>query len=102
MDLSGCYHPDAEVAAPALGNKENIVSMDVDVPANAAACSTLSAAFPGARFYVKDGVLSYEYNLFEIMRTHIKAKDKLPRGKVKIEVQTTYVERSQPVLSRWY
>ena len=43
--------------------------------------------------YVKDGVLSYEYNLFEIMRTHIKAKNKLPAGKVKIEVQTTYVER---------
>jgi arylsulfatase len=38
-------------------------------------------------------VLSYEYNLFEIMRTHIKAKDKLPAGKAKIEVQTTYVER---------
>ena len=27
------------------------------------------------------------------MRTKIKAKDKLPTGKVKIEVQTTYVER---------
>jgi hypothetical protein len=27
------------------------------------------------------------------MRTHIKAKNKLPAGKVKIEVQTTYVER---------
>ena len=26
------------------------------------------------------------------MRTHIKAKDKLPEGKVKIEVETTYVE----------
>ena len=41
---------------------------------------------------MKDGVLSYEYNLFELMRTHIKAKDKLPAGKVKIEVETTYVE----------
>ena len=26
------------------------------------------------------------------MRTHIRAKDKLPAGKVKIEVETTYVE----------
>ena len=26
------------------------------------------------------------------MRTHIKAKDKLPAGKVKIEVETTYVQ----------
>jgi hypothetical protein len=47
----------------------------------------------GLALYVKDGVLSYEYNLFEIQRTHIKAKDKLPTGKVKIEVETTYVER---------
>ena len=38
--------------------------------------------------YVKDGVLCYEYNLFEIARTRIEAKDKLPRGKVKIEVET--------------
>jgi len=35
-------------------------------------------------------MLSYEYNLFEITRTQIKAKDKLPTGKVKIEVETKY------------
>jgi hypothetical protein len=40
---------------------------------------------------VKDGSLCYEYNLFEVMRTQIKAKDKLPIGKVKIEVETSYV-----------
>jgi hypothetical protein len=39
-------------------------------------------------------VLCYEYNLFEIQRTHIKAKDKLPTGKVKIEVET------KPVVAR--
>jgi len=38
--------------------------------------------------YVKDGVLRYEYNLFEIDRTHIVAKDKLPTGNVKIEVES--------------
>jgi len=37
---------------------------------------------------VKDGVLSYEYNLFQIQRTQIKAKGKLPVGKVKIEVES--------------
>ena len=41
----------------------------------------------------KTGCCRTEYNLFEIMRTQIKAKDKLPTGKAKIEVQTTYVER---------
>ena len=83
-----------EVTAPALGNKENVVSIDADIPANANGVLYALGAFSGGlALYVKDGVLSYEYNLFEIIRTHIKAKDKLPTGKVKIEVQTTYVER---------
>jgi hypothetical protein len=46
----------------------------------------------GLTCYVKDGVLSYEYNLFEIQRTEIKATGKLPAGKVEIQVETTYVE----------
>jgi hypothetical protein len=47
----------------------------------------------GLTLYVKEGVLSYEYNLFEITRTLMKAETKLPAGKVKIEVETSYVER---------
>jgi arylsulfatase len=38
-------------------------------------------------------VLSYEYNLFEIQRTKIAARDTLPAGKVTIAVETAYVER---------
>jgi arylsulfatase A-like enzyme len=82
-----------EFAAPALGNKDNIVSVDVNVPENANGVIYALGGFSGGlALYVKDGVLSYEYNLFEIRRTHIKAKDKLPTGKVKIEVETTYIE----------
>jgi hypothetical protein len=82
-----------EFAAPALGNKENIVSIDADVPHNANGVLYALGGFSGGlTCYVKDGVLSYEYNLFEIQRTHIKAKEPLPTGKVKIEVETTYVE----------
>jgi hypothetical protein len=84
-------HP--EFAAPTLGNKDNIVSVDVDVPANANGVIYALGGFSGGlALYVKDGVLSYEYNLFEIQRTHIKAKDKLPTGKAKIEVETTYID----------
>lgn len=83
-----------EFAAPALGNKDNIVSVDIDVPANANGVIYALGGFSGGlALYVKDGVLSYEYNLFEIQRTHIKAKSKLPTGKAKIEVETTYVDR---------
>ena len=83
-----------EFAAPTLGNKHNVVSVDVDVPSNANGVIYALGGFSGGlALYVKDGVLSYEYNLFEIQRTHIKAKEKLPAGKVKIEVETNYIER---------
>ena len=83
-----------EVAAPALGNKENRVSVDADVVANPNGVIYALGGFSGGpTLYVKDGTLSYEYNLFEIQRTLIKAKDRLPTGKVKIEVETSYVER---------
>ena len=83
-----------EVAAPALGNKENRVSVDADVLANPNGVIYALGGFSGGpTLYVKDGTLSYEYNLFEIQSTLIKAKDRLPTGKVKIEVETSYVER---------
>ena len=82
-----------EVTAPALGNKANIVTIATDVPANANGVLYALGGFSGGlTCYVKDGVLSYEYNLFEIQRTDIKAKGKLPVGRVKIEVETSYVE----------
>jgi arylsulfatase len=83
-----------EFAAPTLGNKHNLVSVDVDVPANANGVIYALGGFSGGlSLYVKDGVLSYEYNLFEIHRTQIRATSKLAAGKVKIDVETTYVER---------
>ncbi len=80
-----------EFLAPALGNKENIVTIDADSPADAnGVLYSLGGFSGGLALYVKDGVLSYEYNLFEIQRTKIAAQNKLPTGKVKIEVETKY------------
>ena len=82
-----------EFSAPALGNKDNLVTVEADVPANANGVIYALGGFSGGlTCYVKDGILSYEYNLFEIHRTLIKAKEPLPAGKVKIEVETKYVE----------
>jgi arylsulfatase A-like enzyme len=82
-----------EFAAPALGNKANVVSVDAEMPANANGVIYALGGFSGGlTCYVRDGILSYEYNLFEIARTRIKAEDRLPTGKVKIEVETSYVE----------
>jgi arylsulfatase A-like enzyme len=80
-----------EFCAPALGNKETVVTIDADIPANANGVLYALGAFSGGlSCYVKDGRLCYEYNLFEIQRTKIRAKEKLPAGKVKIEVETAY------------
>ena len=80
-----------EFCAPALGNKDNVVTIDAEIPANANGVLYALGAFSGGlSCYVKDGTLCYEYNLFEIERTNIRAKEKLPAGKVKIEVETAY------------
>ncbi len=78
-----------ESAAPKLGKVDSLVTMDVDVPANANGVLYALAGFSGGlTCYVKDGFLCYEFNLFEVQRTKIKAKDKLPTGKVKVEVES--------------
>lgn len=83
-----------EFAAPALGNKENVVTIDADVPAGASGVLYALGGFSGGlSLYLKDGVLSYEYNLFEISRTQIKTREKLPAGRMKIEVVTRYAEK---------
>jgi hypothetical protein len=79
-----------EFAAPKLGNTHNVVTVEAEIPADNAngVLYALGAFSGGLACYVKDGVLCYEYNLFEIERTHVKAKEKLPAGKVKIEVES--------------
>ena len=66
-----------ESAAPKLGKVDSLVTMDVDVPANANGVLYALAGFSGGvTCYVKDGILSYEFNLFEITRTKIRANGK--------------------------
>lgn len=83
-----------EAAAPALGNRENVVTIDAELGSGANGVIYALGGFSGGlSLYLQDGVLSYEYNLFEIQRTHIRAAGKLPGGKVRIEVATTYAEK---------
>ena len=81
-----------EFCAPALGNKPNVVTIDAVIPANAnGVLYKLGGNSGGLTCYVENGVLCYEYNLFIIQRTKIRAKQKLPLGKVRIEVETEYL-----------
>jgi arylsulfatase len=87
-----------EFAAPKLGKFSNVVSMEVEVPEKANGVLYALGAFSGGlTCYVKDGVLCYEYNLFEIDRIQIKAKNKLPVGKVKIEVESRVPKPGAPM-----
>ena len=78
-----------ESAAPKLGKVDSLVTMDVDVPANANGVLYALAGFSGGiTCYVRDGFLCYEFNLFEVQRTKLRSKAKLPSGKVKVEVES--------------
>jgi len=81
-----------EFTAPKLGNTPNLVTIDAEIPEKANGVLYALGAFSGGlTCYVEDGTLCYEYNLFEIQRTKIRAKEKLPTGKVKIEVETKLI-----------
>jgi arylsulfatase len=81
-----------EFCAPALGNKPNIVTIDAVIPDNAnGVLYKLGANSGGLTCFVEDGILCYEYNLFIIQRTKIRATEKLPPGNVTIEIETSYV-----------
>jgi arylsulfatase len=83
-----------ESAAPKLGKVDSLVSMEVDVPEKANGVLYALAGFSGGvTCYVKDGFLCYEFNLFEITRTKLRSKEKLPLGKVKIEVESKLAEK---------
>ena len=87
--FSGTVSRMPEFAAPKLGKFDNDVVMEVTVPEKANGVLYALGGFSGGlACYVKDGYLSYEYNLFEIHRTRIKSKTKLPAGKVMIEVES--------------
>ncbi len=82
-----------EFTAPALGNKPNLVTIDADIPPGAnGVLYKLGGSSGGLTLFVEDGVLCYEYNLFLIMRTKIRATEKLPVGRVRIEVETVYLD----------
>lgn len=82
-----------ESAAPKLGKNSSLVTMEVDVPANANGVLYALAGFSGGvTCYVKNGILCYEFNLFVVQRTKVKSKSKLAPGKQKIEVESRLVK----------
>jgi arylsulfatase A-like enzyme len=82
-----------EFCAPALGNKNNTVTIDADLPTNASGVLyALGGVAGGLTCYLDDGYLRYEYNLFIISRTKIRSTTKLQAGRTTIVVETSYAE----------
>ncbi|MEO6792764.1 MAG: arylsulfatase [Mycobacterium sp.] len=83
-----------EFCAPALGNKDNLVTIDAELPDNASGVLyALGAAAGGLTCYLDDGYLCYEYNLFILSRTKIRSAMKLSPGAVTITVETCRAEQ---------
>jgi len=84
----------SESAAPKVGIVDTVVSMDVDLPANASGVLYALGGFSGGlTVYVKDGAITYEYNQFIVQRTKIKSTGTLPVGKAKVEVVSKLVSK---------
>ena len=90
VDLFGDTVRVPEFSAPALGSRPNVVAIDAAIPANANGVLYKLGGFSGGRTcFVEDGILCYEYNLFEIQRTKFRG-GKLPTGKVKVESRRAF------------
>jgi arylsulfatase len=83
-----------EFCAPALGNKNNIVTVEADLPPNASGVIYALGGFAGGvTCYLDDGYLCYEYNCFILSRTKIRSATKLQPGPTTIFVETHYAEQ---------
>ena len=83
-----------EFCAPALGNKNNTVTIDADLPDGAnGVLYALGGVAGGSRCYLDDGYLCYEYNCFILSRTKIRSTTKLSPGPTTIVVDTRYAEQ---------
>jgi arylsulfatase A-like enzyme len=78
-----------ETVAPNLKSRNNIATVDADFPANASGVLyAVGGMSGGLTLYVDKGILCYEYNTLEIWRTKIRARQPLPGGRNKVEVET--------------
>ena len=84
MDFPRRDHANAGDLRAALGNRPNVVTINAEIPEKANGVLYALGGFGGGlSLYVQDGVLSYEYNLFELQRTHIRPRRSFPPARPK-------------------
>ena len=81
-----------EFTAPKLGSRSSRVTIETELNDNAqGVLYALGGYSGGLALWLDSGQLNYEYNLFEVERTHMTSNRPLPTGKVKfvIDSETT-------------
>lgn len=79
-----------EFAGPKVGARSNKVTIKADLTKDSEGVLYALGAFSGGvALWIDEGKLHYEYNLFEIERTRLTSKSKLPHGPATIVVETT-------------
>jgi arylsulfatase A-like enzyme len=86
-----------EFTAPGIGRQSTLVTVEADFPeAASGVLYALGGASGGVSLYVDKGKLSYEYNMLILQITEISARDPLPAGPHRIEVDTTIAKPGAP------
>lgn len=79
-----------ESAAPTLGNRSNVVTIEAVLPdAASGVLYKLGQGAGGLTLFMDEGVLRFEYNLFMLSRTKIASAQPLSAGPATITVITT-------------
>ncbi len=83
-----------EFCAPALGNRNNRVTIELTVPeSGSGVLYALGGNGGGLTCYLDDGYLCFEYNLFILMRTKIRSAQPIAPGAHTVEVSTVYAQQ---------
>lgn len=83
-----------EFAAPNIKSHNNRVTVDADLPERAnGVLFALGGMGGGISLYLKEGVLTYEYNGFAVERTRLRSAGPLPAGRAEIVVEMAMASR---------
>jgi len=96
LRFDGNFDREPEFAAPNIKGRDNTVTVDADFPAQAnGVLFSLGNTSGGIALYVKDGVLSYEYNGFSLERTVLRSAKSLSAGRAKVSVELKLTSRKR-------
>ncbi len=87
-----------EFSAPGLGKRNNTVTIDLEVPENAnGVLYALGGSGAGLSLFMKNGRLTYEYNMF-LIENYSATTGKIPAGEHQIVIKTELESPGAPAV----